>query len=700
MSHLVFLSSNEADAEFLAGLRRHLNTVGARGLVSWHPDDEVGRLQREVLPRAAVVVLLVSSHFLDAEFRDDAELPRSLGSAGKPVFWVPVDWCAWDLTDISGFQALHSANRPLSSLTRDERERALLNIARRIDDFVHKHVSPPPPDPPGPGAGARGRGLSSLSGLSEAHKRTLQELTVAIDRRNALREQGDDTTAADVEVRRLRREMRRGLPLRVGDTLEGSRYILREELVAGGAIRVWLAHDSLRDVLVVVKVLTGDAMHDRFTHAAGCAARLLHDAIVPLLAPAQEDLDHHYFVMRHIRGWSLSRAVKEGRVGSAQSLAIIRRIGEALVYAHAQSVLHCNLEPDNVLIDEGTKAYLIDFDPVRDEEVAGEGHRRGAHVYAAPEIDTLQNIDRRTDVYGLGMLALFMLHGKPLTRDATRPELGFIDGLPAPAPIRAALKKATAWRPEDRYPDVQAFIDDLVKADAPSPTPAQPPVLLPTPKPAPIPEPAPTLKPDGITAPPSGWNSGLAWVAGGGALVSVLLVLAYIIESQPTGVPPVIDTVGSSGSTGSLAQVTAASTGPVLDASNSSGAEERDSTGGDAATGQQPLPEQKKTEQQKTKQQKTEQQKTEQQRRREAIDLVKKAGQSCVKKNLDAHDPEAEFKVSYTIDGASGTIELKTGSLATLYPRTFTCIDKELRTVKVEDVPKFRGPAEVIITFP
>ena len=39
MSHLVFLSSNEADAEFLAGLRRHLNTVGARGLVSWHPDD-------------------------------------------------------------------------------------------------------------------------------------------------------------------------------------------------------------------------------------------------------------------------------------------------------------------------------------------------------------------------------------------------------------------------------------------------------------------------------------------------------------------------------------------------------------------------------------------------------------------------------------------------------------------------------------
>jgi serine/threonine protein kinase len=517
--------------------------------------------------------------------------------------------------------------------------------------------------------------------LSDVHKRTLEELTAAIDKRNLLRTQGADTMAADAEVRRLRREMRRGLPLRVGDTLEGSRYILREELVAGETIRVWLAHDSLRDVLVVVKVLTGEPRRDRFTHAAACTARLHHDAIVPIFAAVQEDLGHHFLVMGYVRGSSLSRAVKEGRVGSVQCLAIIRRIGEALVYAHAQSVLHCNLEPDNVLIDEGTKAYLIDFDPVRAEEVAGEGPRRGAHVYAAPEIDTPQHVDRRTDVYGLGMLALFMLHGKPLTRDVTRPELGFIDGLSAPAPIRTALKKATAWRPEDRYPDVQAFIDDLVKADAPSPTPAQPPALPPTPKPAPIPEPAPTLKPDGITAPPSGWKSGLAWVVGGGALVSVLLVLAYVIESQPTGVPPVIETVGPSGSTGPIAPVTAASTGPVLDATHSSGTDERGSTADGTTTGPPPPPPPPPPPSDGRS------------RELNIRKLLKAASTACTGRNLDAHEPKADFKVSYTLDGASGMISLRPGAFASLYPRTYQCLVTELRA-KEEDFPRFRGTAK------
>ncbi len=122
----------------------------------------------------------------------------------------------------------------------------------------------------------------------------------------------------------------------------------------------------------------------------------------------------------------------------AERLRIIRRVGEALAFAHSRGVLHRDLKPQNVMVGSFGEAYLMDWGV---EAVAG------TPAFRAPEIA----LDRRSDVYALGALLLFVLPAS------------------APPALRAIAAKAMSADPAARYPDASAFLADLERFEEGSP---------------------------------------------------------------------------------------------------------------------------------------------------------------------------------------------------------------------------------------
>src|SRR5262249_16678639 len=134
--------------------------------------------------------------------------------------------------------------------------------------------------------------------------------------------------------------------------------------------------------------LAGDPQRrERFFRGAQAMMRLTHPAVTRVLAPKGEDDGFYYFVMEFIPGGNLREAVLECRVKRKDTLPLILRIGEALAMAHARGMIHRDVKPSNILIDEDCDTKLTDFDLVNAYDTTG-GTRTGALgtvVYAAPE---------------------------------------------------------------------------------------------------------------------------------------------------------------------------------------------------------------------------------------------------------------------------------------------------------------------------
>jgi len=145
-----------------------------------------------------------------------------------------------------------------------------------------------------------------------------------------------------------------------------------------------------------------------------------------------EDGGFLFFVMEHLSGGDLRRAVLDGHFDREGVLRIVREVGEALAFAHARNVVHRDVKPGNVLLDAEGHAKLTDFDLVRAVDTTG-GTRTGMMgtvVYAAPELlYKAQKADARADVYGLGMTAIFALTGEDLPLDVLRDAASFVVGL-------------------------------------------------------------------------------------------------------------------------------------------------------------------------------------------------------------------------------------------------------------------------------
>jgi serine/threonine-protein kinase len=205
----------------------------------------------------------------------------------------------------------------------------------------------------------------------------------------------------------------------------GSQYVLEEELGRGGMGVVFLACDPTLDRRVAIKVVqptlaNHPTLTQRFLAEARMIARLKHPNIVTVHSAGQID-GLLFYVMDYVRGESLRDCLaREKRLSPESTENILKDLAAALDAAAKAGVVHRDIKPENVLIEQDTgRALLVDFGIARlvagdgSTEITGEGVVLGTPTYMSPEQAAGEEIDSRSDLYGLGVLAYEMITGSP-----------------------------------------------------------------------------------------------------------------------------------------------------------------------------------------------------------------------------------------------------------------------------------------------
>ena len=261
-------------------------------------------------------------------------------------------------------------------------------------------------------------------------------------------------------------------------TLLGERYRLIQRIDEGGAGEVWRGRDERLERDVAVKILgeqADDAFRSRFTDEARRAAVVLHPNVVTVFDHGQDGPDA-YMVMEYVRGRTLRDvALERGALGSIEAARIVAQIADALDAAHAAGVIHCDVKPANVILDERGVAKLTDFGIARAARGPAEHELIGTPRYIAPERIEGKAPTSASDVYSLGLVAYELIAGRPPfegveTEDLLRERL---EG--KPPSLRAAVAglspevdlvvaKALARDPSRRYQSAGEFARDLLAA--------------------------------------------------------------------------------------------------------------------------------------------------------------------------------------------------------------------------------------------
>jgi serine/threonine-protein kinase len=257
------------------------------------------------------------------------------------------------------------------------------------------------------------------------------------------------------------------------------RYELREPLGQGGCGMVYRAWDPKHEREVALKLVnrSDDSARIRFEREIKATARLRHQGVVSLLDSGEHD-GQLFIVTELVVGGSLAGLLeREGRLPPERAARVLRDIAVAIHYAHGEGVLHRDLKPHNVLLDDDDRARVVDFGLARLDDkarVTATGTTLGTPAYMSPEqIDARGlELDARCDVYGLGATLYHALTGQP-PFDADSVEELFHSVLcsdapppstlaPAvPADLDTIVLKCLDKEPGRRYPDAAVLAADL-----------------------------------------------------------------------------------------------------------------------------------------------------------------------------------------------------------------------------------------------
>ena len=266
------------------------------------------------------------------------------------------------------------------------------------------------------------------------------------------------------------------------------RYRLEKELGRGGMAVVYLAEDLRHHRSVAVKVLKPDLAAvlgaERFLKEIEVTASLQHPHILPLFDSGQVVAPDSpgtflYYVMPYVEGESLhARLRREKQLSVAEALRIAREVASALDYAHRRGVIHRDIKPDNILLQEGS-ALLADFGIALAVSQAGgtrlteTGMSVGTPQYMSPEQATGEReLDARSDLYALAAVLYEMLTGEPPhtgpNARAVVAKLMTAEPVPVgvlrpgmPTGVQQAITRALAKVPSDRFASVAEFATAL-----------------------------------------------------------------------------------------------------------------------------------------------------------------------------------------------------------------------------------------------
>ena len=249
-------------------------------------------------------------------------------------------------------------------------------------------------------------------------------------------------------------------------------YELLQEVGRGGMGIVYAGRDIRLDRLVAIKVLpelaSSDVVRERFLREARAAARLSHPSIVPIHS-ADDRNGVTFLVMAYVDGTTLSARIREGAaLPPADAVPILRDVALALGAAHQRGVVHRDIKPENILVDRATgRAMVTDFgiarlaDALQVGALTRTGQVLGTVGYMSPEQVTGSEVDGRSDLYSLGVVAFEMLSGKlpfdgpapvVIVAHATRPAPPLATvALHVPAALCAVVDRCLRKDPSERY---------------------------------------------------------------------------------------------------------------------------------------------------------------------------------------------------------------------------------------------------------
>ncbi|HEX7277930.1 MAG TPA: protein kinase [Acidimicrobiales bacterium] len=268
------------------------------------------------------------------------------------------------------------------------------------------------------------------------------------------------------------------------------RYRLRHQIARGGMAEVWEAGDDVLGRSVAVKVLLPELSADptfteRFRREAIAAARLAHPNIVSTFDTGV-DGGVAFIVMELVEGRTLRDVlVERGPLEAHEATTIAAQVAGALHYAHEAGIVHRDVKPANILICPDGRVKVADFGiakaaladaAIADYDLTGTGMVVGTAKYLSPEQFEGQPVDRRSDVYALGVVLYEMLCGRPPFTGGTDMAIGIkhVEHKPLsprqiragiPRPLEAVVLRAMAKSPDKRYPTAAALQSALLSVD-------------------------------------------------------------------------------------------------------------------------------------------------------------------------------------------------------------------------------------------
>jgi beta-lactam-binding protein with PASTA domain len=263
--------------------------------------------------------------------------------------------------------------------------------------------------------------------------------------------------------------------------LVDNRYRLVRPLGSGGMADVFLAHDSILDRNVALKVMStryasDDEFVERFKREAQSAAALSHPNIVSIFDRGASEDGTYYIAMEYLPGGTLKdRIMRKGALPARTAAAVALQIAEALQAAHERGVIHRDIKPHNILITESGDVKVTDFGIARaasSSTMTRTGSILGTAHYISPEQAMGEHVGPSSDLYSLGVVLYEMLTGE-LPYDADTPlgiAMKHVNGHlrqpkevnpSVPAGINAITCRLLAKDPEDRYASDAELIEDL-----------------------------------------------------------------------------------------------------------------------------------------------------------------------------------------------------------------------------------------------